>query len=61
MIRTVTSLQQQDPVGSDAVTAEADFLADPVEFMKNNIIRPIIHDFSASIQNSSLRTTPPWQ
>src|SRR5689334_537965 len=37
--------------GSDAVTAEADFLADPVEFMKNNIIRPIIHGFSASIQN----------
>jgi hypothetical protein len=33
------------------VTAEADFLADPVEFMKNNIIRPIIHGFSASIQN----------
>lgn len=32
------------------MTAEADFLADPVGFMKKNVIRPIIHGYGVSIQ-----------
>lgn len=32
------------------MTAEADFLADPVAFMQKNVIRPIIHGFGVSIQ-----------
>lgn len=32
------------------MTAEADFLANPVGFMRTNLIRPIIHGFGVSIQ-----------
>jgi hypothetical protein len=33
------------------MTAEADFLADPVEFLKKNVLRVMIHGFSTPIQN----------
>lgn len=32
------------------MTAEADFLADPVDFLKKNILRVIIHGFGTQIQ-----------
>jgi hypothetical protein len=40
------------------MTAEADFLADPVGFMKKNVIRPMIHGYGQSIQTFKFTRDP---